>query len=84
MLALVPRLLSFSPSDTSFPPSHNTDYTAAKTLNCSTMPLSMEDNFKLLASYCLFDGNADKVANYMGITKNAVYVEMVTTAMKDD
>ena len=37
-----------------------------------TMPLSVEDNFKLLASYCVFNGDADKVARYMGITKNAV------------
>jgi hypothetical protein len=35
------------------------------------MPISVEENFKLLASYCLFNGDTDKVAAYMNITKNA-------------
>ena len=46
------------------------------------MPLSVEDNFKLLASYCLFNGDADKVAKYMGITKNAVYVSDLSPLRK--
>jgi hypothetical protein len=33
--------------------------------------VTVEDNFKLLAAYCIFNGETDKVATYMGITKNA-------------
>lgn len=38
------------------------------------MPVSIEDNLKLVLAYSIFDGDADKAAKYMGITKNAALV----------
>ena len=37
-------------------------------------PVSEDDKLKLLAAYCLTLGDVDKVAEYMEITKNALYV----------
>ena len=35
---------------------------------------SEEDNMKLLAAFCILNGDYDRIATYMGITKNAAYV----------
>ena len=36
-------------------------------------PVTPEENYKLLAAYCVANGDQEIVAKYMGITKNAVY-----------
>lgn len=38
----------------------------------SRATVTSEDNLKLLTAHCIFNGDQDKVAEYMGITKNAV------------